>query len=298
MYSTLYSQLFILIIIVIALFLNRAFSSPNTVRGLTVLPYPKIDPVIFEIGPLQLRWYSLMYIIGLMACYYFFKFAARKGTLKLNDQEIESVMLYGLIGMILGARLTYVFVYNFDHYIQNPSEILATWKGGLSAHGAMIGIAAGVFVFCRRFNKSFFNITDHMVAIAPVGLGFGRIGNFINGELWGRVTDAPIGMIFPDGGPFPRHPSQLYESLFEGWILLAIMMLFYRKQPRTGILSGFFLIFYGTFRFFIEFFREPDSQLGEVLGPFSMGQVLCGLMWAIGALIITITANARESKTA
>jgi phosphatidylglycerol:prolipoprotein diacylglycerol transferase len=239
-----------------------------------------------------------MYIIGLMACYYFFKYASRKGTLKLNDQEIESVMLYGLIGMILGARLTYVFVYNFDHYIQNPGEILATWKGGLSAHGAMAGIAAGVFIFCRRFNKSFFNITDHMVTIAPVGLGFGRIGNFINGELWGRVTDAPVGMIFPDGGPFPRHPSQLYESLFEGWILLAVMLLFYRKQPRTGIISGFFLIFYGTFRFFIEFFREPDSQLGEVLGPFSMGQVLCGLMWVIGALIITITANARQSKTA
>ena len=262
-----------------------------------MLPYPKIDPVIFEIGPLQLRWYSLMYIIGLMACYYFFKFASRKGTLKLNSQEIESVMLYGLIGMILGARLTYVFVYNFDHYMQHPGEILATWKGGLSAHGAMVGIASGVLIFCKRFNKNFFNITDHMVTIAPVGLGFGRIGNFINGELWGRVTDAPIGMIFPDGGPFPRHPSQLYESMFEGWVLLAIMWLLYRKQPRTGMLSGFFLIFYGTFRFFIEFFREPDSQLGEILGPFSMGQILCAIMWIIGALIVTVSANRNDLKT-
>ena len=263
-----------------------------------MLQYPKIDPVIFEIGPLQLRWYSLMYIIGLMACYYFFKYASRKGTLKLNDQEIESVMLHGLIGMILGARLTYVFVYNFDHYMQNPAEILATWKGGLSAHGAMIGIATGVFIFCKRHNKNFFNITDHMVAIAPVGLGFGRIGNFINGELWGRVTEAPIGMIFPDGGPFPRHPSQLYESMFEGWILLGIMWLFYRKQPRTGVISGFFLIFYATFRFFIEFFREPDSQLGEVLGPFSMGQVLCGVMWLLGVMILTYTFNKQDAKPA
>ncbi len=263
-----------------------------------MLQYPKIDPVIFELGPLQLRWYSLMYIIGLMACYYFFKYASRKGTLKLNNQEIESVMLYGLIGMILGARLTYVFVYNFDHYMQHPGEILATWKGGLSAHGAMVGIATGVLIFCKRFNKSFFNITDHMVTIAPVGLGFGRIGNFINGELWGRVTDSPLGMIFPDAGPFPRHPSQLYESFFEGWLMLAIMLLFYRKQPRTGVISGFFLIFYGTFRFFIEFFREPDAQLGEVLGPFSMGQVLCALMWILGVLIIALTANRQDHKPA
>jgi phosphatidylglycerol:prolipoprotein diacylglycerol transferase len=274
------------------------FSQPTclTEVTLTVLPYPNISPVIFELGPLQLRWYSLMYVIGLMAVYYFFKYASRKGTLKLNDQEIESVMLYGLIGMIAGARLTYVFVYNFDHYIQHPEEILATWKGGLSFHGAITGIAIAMLIFARKNKKNFFNITDHMVTVAPVGLGFGRIGNFINGELWGRVTDAPIGMIFPDGGPFPRHPSQLYESLFEGWILLAIMWLFYRKQPRTGVISAFFLIFYATFRFFIEFFREPDSQLGTILGPFSMGQVLCAIMWVCGALILTFAVNAQDAQ--
>lgn len=262
-----------------------------------MLPYPQIDPVIVNLGPIQLRWYSLMYVIGLMAVYYFFRYASRKGTLKLNEPEIETVMLYGLIGMILGARLTYVFVYNFDHYIQHPEEILATWKGGLSFHGAITGIAVSMLIFAKRYHKSFLNITDHMVTMAPVGLGFGRIGNFINGELWGRVTDAPIGMIFPDAGPFPRHPSQLYESLFEGWILLAIMWLFYRKQPRTGVISAFFLIFYGTFRFFIEFFREPDSQLGTILGPFSMGQVLCGIMWLCGALILTFAVNTQDAKT-
>ncbi len=263
-----------------------------------MLTYPQIDPVIFEIGPLQLRWYSLMYVIGLMAVYYFFRHASRKGTLKLNDQEIESVMLYGLIGMIVGARLVYVFVYNFDHYMQHPGEILATWKGGLSFHGAILGISIALLVFARKYKKSFLNITDHMCAVAPIGLGFGRIGNFINGELWGRVTDAPFGMIFPDGGPFPRHPSQLYESFFEGWVLLGIMWLFYRKTPKTGVISAFFLIFYSTFRFFIEFFREPDSQLGAVLGPFSMGQILCAIMWVCGAMILTYSLNTRTEESA
>lgn len=233
-----------------------------------------------------------------MAVYYYFQRASRYGTLKLSQPEIESVMLYGLIGMIAGARLTYVFVYNFDHYSRYPGEILATWKGGLSFHGAIMGIALAILYYCRRHSKSFFNVMDHMVTIAPLGLGFGRIGNFLNGELWGRVTDAPIGMIFPDGGPLPRHPSQLYESLFEGWILLAIMFTVAKFRPRPGILSALFLILYGTFRFFIEFFREPDTQLGTVLGPFSMGQILCALMWLVGGIILTWSMNQPKEPAA
>ncbi|MCX6116000.1 MAG: prolipoprotein diacylglyceryl transferase [Proteobacteria bacterium] len=253
--------------------------------------FPQIDPVIFSLGPIQLRWYSLMYVFGLIATYYYFRRSSKLGSLKLNDAQIENVMLYSLIGMILGARLTYVFVYNFSHYIENPMEIIATWKGGLSFHGAIIGIGIAVIIFSRKFEKSFFNIMDHMVTIAPVGLGFGRIGNFINGELWGRVTDAPIGVIFPDGGPLPRHPSQLYESLFEGWILLGIMLIIRKSNPKPGVSSALFLIFYATFRFFIEFFREPDSQLGTVLGPFSMGQLLCAIMWVIGGAILAWSLN-------
>jgi phosphatidylglycerol:prolipoprotein diacylglycerol transferase len=239
-----------------------------------------------------------MYIIGLMAVYYFFRYASEKKSLHLDQQNIDSIMLYGLIGMILGARLTYVFVYNFDHYINHPSEILATWKGGLSFHGAIVGIVVSIIIFCQRYNKKFFNITDHMVVAAPVGLGFGRIGNFINSELWGRVTDSPLGIVFPDGGPLPRHPSQLYESFFEGWVLLAIMILAYRMKPRPGVLSAIFLIGYATFRFFIEFFREPDSQLGTVLGPFSMGQVLCAIMWIIGAAILSWSLTQPAKKQA
>ncbi len=259
-----------------------------------MLQFPQIDPIIVGFGPIQLRWYSLMYVIGLTACYYFLRDASRKGRLKLDEQQVESVMLYGLIGMILGARLVYVFVYNFDHYSTHPEEILATWKGGLSFHGAITGIGLAILLFARRNKKSFLNITDTIVTIAPVGLAFGRLGNFINGELWGRITDSPVGMIFPDGGPFPRHPSQLYESFFEGWVLLAIMMLIYRSKPRTGVLSAFFLILYATFRFFIEFFREPDSQLGTILGPFSMGQVLCAIMWLIGGAILALSLNSDQ----
>jgi phosphatidylglycerol:prolipoprotein diacylglycerol transferase len=261
-----------------------------------LLPYPNIDPVLIELGPFQLRWYSVMYIIGLVTVYYFSRHASRKGSLKLNFQEIESVMLYGLIGMIIGARLTYVIVYSSGHYLLHPLEIFATWKGGLSFHGAILGISAAIWIYARRHNKSFLNITDHICAVAPVGLGFGRIGNFINGELWGRTTEAAIGMVFPDAGPFPRHPSQLYESFFEGWVLLGIMLLFYKARPRTGVISSFFLIFYATFRFFIEFFREPDAHLGAVIGAFSMGQVLCAVMWVCGALLLTYTLNVKDSK--
>ena len=256
-----------------------------------MLEYPQIDPIIIALGPIQLRWYSLMYVLGLTACYYFLRDASRKGRLRFDEQQVESIMLYGLIGMIFGARLAYVFVYNFDHYIEHPGEILATWKGGLSFHGAITGIGIAILIFAKRSKKSFLNITDHISTIAPVGLMFGRIGNFINGELWGRITDAPIGMIFPDGGPFPRHPSQLYESFFEGLVLLGIMFLIYRSKPRTGVLTSCFLILYATFRFFIEFFREPDSQLGTILGPFSMGQILCGIMWLLGAMILTLSLN-------
>lgn len=263
-----------------------------------MLTFPNIDPVIFQIGFIQLRWYSLMYIIGLVTVYYFFRYSSQKTkTLDLSTPQIDSVLFYGLVGMILGARLTYVFVYNFDHYINHPSEILATWKGGLSFHGALFGICIAIVVFCKVHKKSFFNITDHMAVAAPVGLGFGRIGNFINSELWGRVTDAPIGMIFPDGGPLPRHPSQLYESFFEGFVLLIIMFIAFKKRPKLGVLSAIFMFGYSTFRFFIEFFREPDSQLGTVFGPFSMGQLLCAIMFMVGVVVIVWSLNRTNEPT-
>lgn len=257
-----------------------------------MLTFPKFDPVIVGIGMFQLRWYSLMYIIGLVTAYMFLRRESRLGRLKMSHEQIESLMIYVIVGMILGARITYVLVYNLPHYLQHPLEIFAVWKGGLSFHGGFIGVCLGCLVYTRKIKIPYFNLMDRAAAIVPVGLGFGRLGNFINGELWGRVTDSPFGMVFPDdAGPLPRHPSQLYESLFEGWILLLILQLVLRRKPKEGVVAGLFVLLYGIFRFFLEFFREPDSQLGTVLGPFSMGQILCVLMMIFGAGLLTWAVN-------
>lgn len=259
-----------------------------------MLTYPNIDPAIFTIGPLQLRWYSLMYIIGLVAVFLFLRRAVRKGRLKMTDEQVETSLVYGLIGMILGARVAYVFIYNFDYYRHHLSEIPMIWQGGLSFHGGLTGVVLGLFLFCKRNKIEFLSLADNVAAIIPVGLGFGRIGNFINGELWGRVTDVPWAMVFPTGGPLARHPSQIYESFLEGWFLLALTLFVYSKKPKTGVVSATFLLGYASFRFVAEFFREPDAQLGTVVGPFSMGQVLCALMWLFGAAILTVSQSRKD----
>jgi len=259
-----------------------------------MLTYPNIDPAIFTIGPFQLRWYSLMYIIGLVAVFLFLRRAVRKGRLKMTDEQVETSLVYGLIGMILGARVAYVFIYNFDYYRHHLSEIPMIWQGGLSFHGGLTGVVLGLFLFCKRNKIEFLSLADHVAAIIPVGLGFGRIGNFINGELWGRVTDVPWAMVFPTGGPLARHPSQIYESFLEGWFLLALTLFVYSKKPKTGVVSATFLLGYASFRFVAEFFREPDAQLGTVIGPFSMGQVLCALMWLFGAAIFMLSQSRKD----
>jgi len=255
-----------------------------------MLSYPEIDPVIFTINlhyfSIPIRWYSLMYVIGFFVVTWFLRASSKRKTLQLTKQEIESVMVYGFFGLIIGARLFYVLFYNLSDYIKNPWTILKTWEGGLSFHGAITGICVAVYLFARKYRRSFLNITDHVSLAAPVGLGLGRIGNFINGELWGRATDVPWAMVFPHADHQPRHPSQLYESFFEGPFLLLCLFIVYRRSPTTGVLTGIFAILYGFMRFFIEFFREPDRQLGFVLGPFSMGQLLSMAMWAVGAFIL------------
>lgn len=272
-----------------------------------MLTYPNIDPAIFtigpfqigqtSIGPFQLRWYSLMYIIGLVAVFLFLRRALRLGRLKMTEDQIEVSLVWGLVGMILGARLAYVFIYNFDYYRNHLSEMLMVWQGGLSFHGGFVGLITGIFIYCRRSKIDFLNLTDNISAIIPVGLGFGRIGNFINGELWGRVTDVPWAMVFPGGGPFPRHPSQLYESFLEGWLLLAVTLFVYSRKPRTGVVSATFILGYASFRFIAEFFREPDQQLGYFFGGFSMGQLLCLVMWLFGAFIL-VYSKGRHSAGA
>jgi phosphatidylglycerol:prolipoprotein diacylglycerol transferase len=250
---------------------------------LATVTYPHIDPFIIHVGPIFLSWYSFMYVVGFVAAYFITRWRIRKKILPLKSEQLATVLIVDcLYGVILGARLFYILFYNLSFYIQHPLEIPAVWHGGMSFHGGLIGCIVAAFWFARRYKISFWHVGDTLALCAPIGLGFGRIGNFINGELYGRVTDAPWGMIFPDGGPLPRHPSQLYESFLEGIVLGTLLWLISRKRPKTGTLSALFLIGYGFMRFIVEFFRQPDLQLGTILGPFSLGQVLCLLMILCG----------------
>ncbi|MBI3805022.1 MAG: prolipoprotein diacylglyceryl transferase [Nitrospirae bacterium] len=247
--------------------------------------YPNLDPVFIRIGPLAFRWYGLMYAISFIAAIFVIRVTAIRKGLKITKEEISDLMLYAAIGVILGGRLGYVLFYNLPFYLENPSKIIAVWEGGMSFHGGLIGVLVAGALFCKRYGYSFYEVADVAILAVPIGLGLGRIGNFINGELYGRPTDVPWCMIFPQGGEVCRHPSQLYQAGLEGIALFAILwLLSYRNLPR-GVLFWAFFLFYGLFRFIAEFFRQPDPQLGLILGPFSMGQLLSLPMFLIGAIM-------------
>ena len=258
-----------------------------------MIAYPHIDPDIVRIGPLALRWYGAMYAIGFFASFLLVRFQMKhpvpgpsgdRGTGMIPEGFLDDLYVYLVAGLIIGARLGYVLFYDFRLYLAAPLEIFAVWHGGMSFHGGLIGsIAAGVWC-CRRYRVDPLRVADMVTITAPVGLGLGRLGNFINGELFGRVTDAPWGMIFPNGGPLPRHPSQLYEFLLEGVALFTILWVLRRRAWAPGVLASVFLVLYGFARFSVEFFREPDPQLGFVVaGMFTMGQVLSAIMIVTGA---------------
>jgi phosphatidylglycerol---prolipoprotein diacylglyceryl transferase len=255
-----------------------------------MIPYPNISPEIISFGPFALRWYGLMYVIGFVFGFHILKARIRAGYLKVSMNFADAYITYIVIGMLLGARLVYVFVYNWEYYALHPGEILAIWTGGLSFHGAALGMMFASLFYARRLNVSFHSVLDTLAIAAPIGLFAGRIGNFINAELYGRVSDVPWAMVFPtDPLQLPRHPSQLYQSLTEGLLLFVILCVAQRRLLRSGrlkngMLGALFVAGYGVLRFFVEFTREPDPQLGLVLGPFSMGQVLCFLMVAISVL--------------
>jgi phosphatidylglycerol:prolipoprotein diacylglycerol transferase len=256
-----------------------------------MLPFPNIDPVIFSIGPLQIRWYGMMYVLGFAATLLLVKHQVKK--LGFRDLEIhyENLNLVLIVSLVLGGRLGYVVFYNLPYYLSNPSEILATWQGGMSFHGGMLGLVIGAIVFCRRKGLDFWRVADIYTVTFPIGLGLGRIGNFINAELYGRVTDAPWGMVFPGGGPLPRHPSQLYEALLEGVLLFVILwFLKEKKNPPAswphGYLVAVFMLLYGVFRIAVEFFREPDAHLGFIMAGMTMGQLLSGFMIVAGAALL------------
>ncbi len=264
-----------------------------------MIRFPEIDPDIFRFGPVRVRWYGLMYILGFLASYFLIQRQNRSKQLGLKGDLLQDLMLYLIIGMVLGARLGFLLFYQYSdwgYYAANPIEIIAVWHGGMSFHGGLLGALASGWLFCRKNKLSVPAVADCVIVTVPVGLGLGRIGNFINGELYGRATDVPWAMIFPQGGDIPRHPSQLYEALLEGLVLFLILWFLRKKEFKDGMMVVFFLLFYGIFRFFIEFFREPDPQIGLLWNQtVSMGQILCFSMIAISG-ILAFLIHRRKSR--
>ncbi len=250
-----------------------------------MIPYPDIKPYIIKVGPLQLRWYGVMYLLGFASSYLLVNYQIKKKGLGIERRIVDDLYFYIILGLILGARFGYVLFYNFAEYLQNPLEIFAVWHGGMSFHGGLIGSVFAGICFCRKRGLDSWQVADLVIATAPIGLGLGRIGNFINCELYGRVSNVPWAMIFPCGGGLPRHPSQLYEAFFEGVVLFIVLWYMKDRIKITGGLTALFLILYGVIRFSIEFFREPDAQLGFVVAFLTMGQILSLAMVLVGIMI-------------
>ncbi len=250
-----------------------------------MLPYPQINPVIVKIGPLAIRWYGLMYLLGFLAAYYLVRYQLRERGREDLFPELENLIFWLAIGLIIGARLGHVFLYFPHYYLRHPLEILAIWKGGMSFHGGLIGVIVTGLFYAWHKKLDFWFWADLFVVPAPIGLGLGRLGNFINGELYGRPTNVPWAMIFPEGGPVPRHPSQLYEALGEGLLLFLIMWKLRKKDWPTGTKFACFLVLYGLIRFVIEFFREPDVGVPLLFGWMTRGQELCLLMIFTGIVL-------------
>jgi len=251
-----------------------------------LIQFPQIDPIIFQVGPIALRWYGLMYLLGFVGALLLGNMRADRPNSGWTRDQVSDLLFYGFIGVILGGRIGYVLFYQFDYFLANPLYLLKVWEGGMSFHGGLLGVIISLVIFARITNKKMLELADFVAPLVPLGLGFGRIGNFINGELWGRVSDVPWAMVFPDGGPLARHPSQLYQAALEGFGLFLVLYLFSRKPRPLGVISGMFLFGYGVSRFVVEFFREPDAHLGLLTLNLSMGQLLTIPMLIIGLMLI------------
>uniref|UniRef100_A0A832A4Z8 Phosphatidylglycerol--prolipoprotein diacylglyceryl transferase n=1 Tax=Desulfacinum infernum TaxID=35837 RepID=A0A832A4Z8_9BACT len=253
-----------------------------------MIPYPEMRPEIIAVGPIRIRWYGLMYVLGFLATYFLAPRLPKAKDIGLTSQRMQDLILYLAVGLVVGARLGFLLFYQYDnwaYYGRHPMEIIATWHGGMSFHGGFLGAVCAGWLFCRRARLPFWGVADCVAVTAPIGLGLGRIGNFINGELFGRPTDVPWAMVFPDGGPMPRHPSQIYEAFGEGVLLFAILWIVSRRERPHGVIVTAFLFFYGFIRFFLEFFREPDENLGFLWGHWTMGQVLCTAMMVAAVIL-------------
>ena len=266
---------------------------------LLAIPFPDIDPVLVQIGPVAVRWYALAYIMGLVGGWLVARAIARRDALwgatpRPAPETLDDLLVYAAFGVILGGRLGYVLFYNLDFFLDHPGQILAVWQGGMSFHGGLAGAALGIWLFARKQGLSALTIADLCSVVAPIGIFLGRIANFIKPELWGRPTDVPWGVIFPGAGPLPRHPSQLYEAALEGAALFVVMLLIARAGHlrRPGFATGVFAAGYGVARILCEFFREPDPQLGFLFGGATMGMLLSAPLVAAGVALMARSARA------
>jgi len=261
-----------------------------------MLVHPQFDPIALQLGPVAIRWYGLMYLVAFVLFVVLGKHRARQNLLTgWHPRDVDDMLFYGVFGVIVGGRLGYVLFYKPLYYLAHPVEILSVWQGGMSFHGGFLGVLLALWLFARGRHKSFLDVTDFVAPLVPLGLAAGRLGNFINGELWGRVTDVPWAMVFPSAGAEPRHPSQLYQFGLEGLLLFAILWWYTARRRPLGAASGLFLLGYGTMRFVAEFAREPDSFLGLLALGFTMGQWL-SLPMIVGGLGMIVWAYRRAGK--
>ncbi len=280
---------------------SRSFNSMNQILQIAALPFPNIDPVIFQLGPLQVHWYGIAYVIGILfAWWYSRKLVSNTrlwGTnkLKITPLDLDDFVTWAVIGIILGGRIGYVFFYDFEKFIQQPSHIFAVWNGGMSFHGGLLGTLVAMIVFARKRGFSAFSLFDIIAASAPIGIMCVRLTNFINAELYGKPTNLPWAFVFPNAGPQPRHASQLYEAMLEGllmFILLAVLAYRFKKLKQPGFIAGAFILWYAISRILIEFVRVPDAHIGYLAGQWlTMGMILSLPLAIVGVWAIYTSSN-------
>ena len=269
------------------------------------IPFPVIDPILVQFGPFAIRWYALAYITGILLGWRYMRLLAARQTGGPKAVDIDDIVVWATLGIVLGGRLGYVLFYQPGYFLFNPHEVLFLWRGGMSFHGGFLGVLLAVVLFVRRRGIGFLGLADLVACATPIGLFFGRIANFINGELWGRVSDVPWAMVFPGAGPLPRHPSQLYEATLEGLVLFVGLLALWRVggvRERPGFLFGAFLTGYGASRMIVELFRQPDAHLGFIFAGVTMGQILTLPMIATGLWLMArakpVPAPAAKRRTA
>lgn len=272
---------------------------PRRAAGLTkdirMLTYPAIDPVAFSLGPAKVHWYGLTYLAGLAFAWWLARRRSARPDSPLRREQIDDLIFYAALGVVLGGRIGYVVFYGGQRLADDPGWMLRVWEGGMSFHGGLVGVIVAMALFARRHAISVLPLLDFVAVLTPVGLGLGRLGNFIGQELWGRPTDVPWAMVFPrDPLQLPRHPSQLYQFALEGILLFAVLYLFSRRSRPAGAVGGLFCLGYGLLRFFVEFFREPDAHIGfQAFGWLTRGQLLCLPMMAVGIALLAYAYRRR-----